>query len=176
MILSGRQIRAELGKKITITPFDEAQLNPNSYNLRLADELMVYTDETLDMRVKPQVEHIKIPAAGLVLQPSRLYLGRTVEYTETHGLVPLLEGRSSIGRLGVAVHLTAGFGDNGFCGYWTLEIYCVQAIRIYAGTPVCQIFYHTTDPDSDQYTSSKYQNNKGIQESLLYTEFSGKPE
>ena len=103
--------------------------------------------------------------------PRQLYLGRTLEYTETKGLVPLLEGRSSIGRLGMVIHLTAGFGDIGFCGYWTLEIFCLHPIRIYPHVAVCQIFYHTTDRRATHYHSSKYQHNRGIQPSMLYTEF-----
>ena len=83
----------------------------------------------------------------------------------------MLEGRSSIGRLGLFVHITAGFGDVGFHGYWTLEVFCVQPIRIYAGVEICQIFYHTIEGDYDSYRSGKYQNNKGIQHSLLYKEF-----
>lgn len=66
-----------------------------------------------------------------------------MEYTETHKFVPMLEGRSSVGRLGISIHSTAGFGDIGFCGYWTLEISCVQPVRIYSGVDICQIYYHT---------------------------------
>ncbi|MFP4372998.1 MAG: dCTP deaminase [Spirochaetaceae bacterium] len=174
MILSGRQIRRSLGKGIVIDPFNPAQLNPNSYNLRLHDELVVYDAPVLDMRTENPVSRIIIPPEGLELEPHRLYLGRTVEYTETDGLVPMLEGRSSIGRLGLFVHITAGFGDVGFRGYWTLEIFCVQPIRIYPGVQICQIFYHTIEGDYDGYEGGKYQNNTGIQHSLLYREFGPK--
>ena len=102
---------------------------------------------------------------------NKLYLGRTIEYTETNNLVPMLEGRSSIGRLGLFVHVTAGFGDVGFKGFWTLEIFCVQPIRIYAGVEICQLFYHTIDGDYDTYSKGKYQKNSGIQTSKLYEEF-----
>ena len=96
-----------------------------------------------------------------------------MEYTETHGYVPMIEGRSSIGRLGMFIHVTAGFGDVGFCGYWTLEIFVIHPLRIYAGVPICQIFYHTLHGDYDEYNAShgKYQHNNGIQPSLLYREF-----
>jgi dCTP deaminase len=86
-------------------------------------------------------------------------------------LVPMLEGRSSIGRLGLFVHVTAGFGDVGFKGFWTLEIFCVQPIKIYAGVEICQLFYHTIDGDYDTYSKGKYQKNSGIQTSKLYEEF-----
>jgi len=170
MILSGKQIQAALGSEIVIEPFDPKQLNPNSYNLRLHDELRVYDSHELDMRIENTSSVLQIPPEGLVLEPQRLYLGRTLEYTATNGLVPMLEGRSSIGRLGLFVHITAGFGDVGFCGYWTLEIFCVQPIRIYAGIQICQIFYHTIHGEYESYSSGKYQNNTGIQHSLLYKE------
>lgn len=171
MILSGKEIKARLGKEIRITPFDERQLNPNSYNLRLHDQLLVYSQSPLDMKKDNPTRRLHIPDGGLVLEPNRLYLGRTVEHTETRGFVPMLEGRSSIGRLGLFIHVTAGFGDVGFCGFWTLEIFCVQPIRIYAGVAVCQIYYHTIEGDYDVYDSGKYQNNTGIQASQLFKDF-----
>lgn len=82
----------------------------------------------------------------------------------------MIEGRSSLGVLGLFVHVTAGFGDAGFCGYWTLEMFAVQPIRIYPGVQICQIIYHTMEGDCDEYRS-KYQNNHDIQPSLLYEEF-----
>jgi len=171
MILSGKEIQRNLGKKIIIEPFSPAQVGPNSYNLRLHNELITYQDEILDMKKPHTLEKITIPTTGLVLQPGMLYLGRTVEYTATEGFVPMIEGRSSIGRLGLFIHITAGFGDVGFKGFWTLEIFCVQPIRIYPNVEICQIFYHTIEGDYVSYTSNKYQNNHGIQPSLLYKDF-----
>ena len=171
MILSGKEIKARIGKDIIITPFDVNRINPNSYNLSLHDELVVYSDHSLDMKKDNPHHKIKIPAEGLVLDPNRLYLGRTVEYTETKALVPMLEGRSSVGRLGLFVHVTAGFGDVGFKGFWTLEIFCVQPIRIYAGVEICQIYYHTLEGEYESYSSGKYQNNNGIQASLLFKDY-----
>lgn len=171
MIISGREIKKRLSTDIEITPFNEKQLNPNSYNLRLHNELLVYQENVLDMKKKNEATSIIIPVDGLLLTPGKLYLGRTVEHTRTDNLVPLIEGRSSIARLGLFIHITAGFGDVGFKGYWTLEIFCVQPIKIYPDIEICQIFYHTIQGDFDRYTSGKYQNNRGIQTSLLYTEF-----
>src|SRR5271169_3751430 len=142
MVLSGHEIKRQLGTNIIIDPFDPSRLNPNSYNLTLHNELMTYEEVVLDMRKANRVRRMSIPPEGLVLQPDQLYLARTVERTETHNLVPMIEGRSSIGRLGLFVHVTAGFGDVGFCGFWTLEMFAVQPVRIYAGVAICQIFYH----------------------------------
>lgn len=174
MILSGLEIKNRLGKDIVIEPWDERLLNPNSYNLRLHDELLVYETDLLDMKVANPHRIIKIPDEGIVIEPGRLYLGRTLEHTETRGLVPMLEGRSSVGRLGMFVHITAGFGDIGFKGFWTLEIMCAQPIRIYAGVDICQIFYHTVEGEYREYASGKYQNNQGIQPSLMYRDFQKK--
>ena len=171
MILSGLEITDRIGSDIIIDPFDRQKINPNSYNLALHDELLVYTHFPLDMKRENQAEKIRIPQEGLVLEPGRLYLGRTIEYTETFNLVPMLEGRSSIGRLGLMVHVTAGFGDVGFKGFWTLEIFCIHPVRIYAGVDVCQIYYHTICGKHENYSSGKYQNNTGVQPSLLYKDF-----
>lgn len=171
MIISGKEIKKNLGEKIHIVPFNEKQLGPNSYNLRIHNELLLYENYLLDMKKENKAYQIKIPDEGLVLRPNTLYLGRTMEYTETNNYVPMLEGRSSIGRLGLFVHITAGFGDVGFKGYWTLEIFCVQPIRIYPGIEICQIFYHSIEGDYQKYSSNKYQNNKGIQPSLLFKDF-----
>lgn len=171
MILSGKEIQKRLGKDIFIEPFNPDQLNPNSYNLRLHDQLLVYEEKVLDMKKENRARMITIPEEGLMLEPNRLYLGRTREYTRTENLVPMLEGRSSIGRLGLFIHVTAGFGDVGFAGYWTLEIYCIQPVIIYPDVEICQIYYHTIEGDFEKYSSGKYQNNTGIQPSLLYKDF-----
>lgn len=171
MILSGREIRKKMGKEIIIEPYNEKQLNPNSYNLKLHNELLVYEDEILDMKKENKAKKIIIPKEGLLLEPRKLYLGRTIEYTETDNYVPMLEGRSSVGRLGLFIHVTAGFGDVGFKGFWTLEIFCVQPIIVYPEVELCQIYYHSVEGDCEKYNSGKYQNNKGVQPSLLYKDF-----
>ena len=171
MILSGREIAAQQGKGIEITPFSPDQVNPNSYNLKLHNELLVYDEDILDMKRENSHHLITIPEEGLVLQPGRLYLGRTVEYTRTHSFVPMLEGRSSVGRLGVCIHITAGFGDVGFAGYWTLELYCIQPVRIFPYVDICQIYYHTIEGSYDLYDSNKYNNNESIQPSMMYKDF-----
>ena len=170
MILSGEMIREKLDGDIIIDPFEPKHLNPNSYNLTLHDELLTYEEVVLDMRKSNRVRRITIPTSGLVLNPNQLYLGRTLERTETHNLVPMIEGRSSIGRLGLFVHVTAGFGDVGFCGYWTLEMFAVQPVRIYPGVPICQIFYHELAGPFSAYVSDKYQHNHDIQPSMLFKE------
>jgi dCTP deaminase len=119
MILSGKEIEKRIGHDIIIEPYSPSQLNPNSYNLRLHNELMVYDNYELDMKKENTATKLIIPEDGLLLEPHKLYLGRTLEFTETKSYVPMLEGRSSIGRLGMFIHVTAGFGDVGFL--WLLD-------------------------------------------------------
>ncbi len=95
------------------------------------------------MKEKNPTAQLVIPKEGLLLQPGRVYLARTVERTFTDKYVPMLEGRSSVGRLGISVHVTAGFGDIGFNGHWTLEITVEQPTVIYPDVEICQIYYHT---------------------------------
>ena len=171
MILSGKEIQRHIGKEIIIEPFDRSRVNPNSYNLTLHNELLVYENHELDMKKLNPTKRITITEEGLVLEPNRLYLGRTNEFTKTEGFVPMLEGRSSTGRLGLFIHVTAGFGDVGFAGYWTLEIFCIQPIRIYPNAEICQIYYHSIEGDYEPYKSGKYQNNTDIQPSLMYKDF-----
>jgi dCTP deaminase len=170
MILTGKQIQQELNQKIFIEPYRENQLGPNSYNLRLHEDLACYTELPLDMKKDNPIHRFKIPKEGFLLEPGVLYLGRTVERTRTEGLVPMLEGRSSIGRLGICIHVTAGFGDVGFDGFWTLEITVVLPVLVYPNVEVCQIYYHSLLGETTNY-SSKYQKNQDIQSSMLYKDF-----
>lgn len=171
MILSGIEILKHIGKDIIIEPFDEKRINPNSYNLSLANELLVYDEQILDMKKLNTTSKITIPDDGIILEPNKLYLGRTNEFTKTDKYVPMLEGRSSTGRLGLFIHVTAGFGDVGFAGFWTLEMFCIHPIKIYPNVEICQIYYHDILGDYDLYNSGKYQNNAGIQPSLMYKDF-----
>ena len=146
MILSDIKILEAIGKgSIVIQPYDRTNLGSNSYDVHLGKHLAVYTDRILDAKVHNQIEHFEIPEEGFVLEPGTLYLGVTMEYTETHEYVPFLEGKSSTGRLGIDIHATAGKGDVGFCNTWTLEISCVHPVRIYAGMPIGQLIYFPVD-------------------------------
>ncbi|MCS7077145.1 MAG: dCTP deaminase [Bacteroidia bacterium] len=142
MILTDAQILSEIKKgNIKIEPFDLDCLGTNSYDVHLSKYLAVYKDEILDVKKHNPVIHFEIPDEGYILLPNRLYLGSTVEYTETFNAVPFLEGKSSVGRLGIDIHATAGKGDIGFCNHWTLEISVSQPVRVYAGMPIGQLIY-----------------------------------
>lgn len=146
MILTDELIKKKIEEgSIVVSPLNPSAIGTNSIDVHLAKTLMVYdhSDWILDAGKPMSVKTIEIPEDGFVLHPGVLYLGVTKEYTETHEDVPILEGKSSVGRLGINIHCTAGFGDIGFCGHWTLEIFVVQSIRVYAEMPIGQIVYHT---------------------------------
>ncbi len=142
MILSDVKIREEMRRgRIVIRPYRPDCLGTNSYDVHLGPYLAVYARGALDARTPNPVREFRIPRDGFVLVPGQLYLGVTEEYTETHGFVPFLEGKSSVGRLGIDIHSTAGKGDEGFCNYWTLEMSVKLPVRIYGGMPVGQLIY-----------------------------------
>jgi dCTP deaminase len=220
-MLTGLEIKRRIEQKqIVIDPFNEAQLNPNSYNLKLADKLLVYSAapsirmgesyqrmhgggihtydvpkasrhydiyreehnsnshieegiwwDNLDMAKENPTYELTIPPKGLVLVPGKLYLGSTVEYTESPNLIPRLDGRSSIGRLGICIHITAAYGDINFQGCWTLEITVVHPIRIYAGVELCQISYEVPYGEIGSTYNGKYQQSRTAKASQLWKDF-----
>jgi dCTP deaminase len=148
VILSDSEIlRAIETGDIVIQPYRRECLGTNSYDVHLGEWLATYDDEILDARKHNTVTSFRIPEEGYVLEPHSFYLGVTLEYTEAHKHVPFLEGKSSIGRLGIDIHATAGKGDVGFCNHWTLEISVKQPIRVYAGMPIGQLIYFATSGD-----------------------------
>ena len=196
-MLTGNEIinRYNSGQ-IVISPFSYNNVNPNSYNLTIGSELEIYVDSqetkkdietgvipiddlyrikfpvVLDPKKENITAKIKIPEEGMILKPFELYLAKTNEYTETHNSIPFLNGRSSIGRLGTFIHCTAGFGDIGFKGNWTLELIPIKPFRIYPNLPICQICYYEPTGSSALKYSGKYQNDREISKSRLYKEFS----
>lgn len=156
MILSDKEILNEIEKgSILIEPFDRKALGSNSYDVHLGRYLATYKNRVLDAKQHNEIEHFTIPDEGIELQPGTLYLGVTEEYTETHNHVPFLEGKSSVGRLGIDIHATAGKGDVGYCNTWTLEISCVQPVRVYAGMPIGQLIYFAVAGDVENLYHSK---------------------
>jgi dCTP deaminase len=156
MILSDSSILHAIEKKdIVIEPYDRSCLGTNSYDVHLSKFLACYVDDVIDAKRHNQVKHFEIDQTGIVLNPGKTYLGSTLEYTETHQCVPFLEGKSSVGRLGIDIHATAGKGDVGFCNHWTLEISVSQSVRVYAGMPIGQLIYFMVEGDIEVDYSSK---------------------
>jgi dCTP deaminase len=156
MILSDQEILNFIQTgAIVIEPYDVSCLGTNSYDVHLGKTLAVYEDSILDSRKHNKIKTFEIPPEGFVLMPDKFYLGVTQEYTETHEHVPFLEGKSSVGRLGIDIHATAGKGDVGFCNYWTLEISVKQPVRVYAGMPIGQIIYFAVQGDVKTFYNKK---------------------
>lgn len=163
MILSDKRILEEIEKgHIVIEPFKREYLGATSYDVHLGKHMATYKSRVLDARLHNEVDSFEIPREGIVLHPNTLYLGVTMEYTETHKHIPFLEGKASTGRLGIDIHATAGKGDVGFCNTWTLEISCTQPVRVYAGMPIGQLIYFTVDGEIEtayhQKSGAKYNN------------------
>ena len=183
---------------IIIDPFEKSHLNPNSYNLRLGNRLLTYKpvssrpDFNQDMEDRilslpravnrqpgfnevildshadnPTEEHI-IPESGFLLQPGILYLGTTVEKTWTDRYVPELGGRSSTGRLSMMVHITAGFGDVGFDGRWTLEIVVFHNLIVYPNDEILQVHFTTTKGDLGYQYNGRYNHQEDVTASRFY--------
>jgi dCTP deaminase len=156
MILSDKRILEEIEKgNIVIEPFKRECLGTNSYDVHLGKYLATYKSRMLDAKVHNEIESFEIPKEGFILQPNTLYLGVTMEYTETHQHVPFLEGKSSTGRLGIDIHATAGKGDVGFSNTWTLEISCTQPVKIYQGMPIGQLIYFVVEGDIETTYETK---------------------
>jgi len=178
MILSDERILEEMDRgTIKIMPFERESLGSNSYDVHLGKWLATYVDRVLDAKQHNLIEYFEIPEGGFVLEPHHFYLGVTDEYTETHSHVPFLEGKSSTGRLGIDIHATAGKGDVGFCGNWTLEISCKQPVRIYRGMPIGQLIYFPVEGEVqvkyNNKSNAKYsgQPNKPIESMMWKNKF-----
>tara|TARA_R100001163_G_C5068434_1_gene208703 strand:- start:2264 stop:2800 length:537 start_codon:yes stop_codon:yes gene_type:complete len=147
MILTDSEILEAIKEKsIIIEPFDPNCLGPNSYDVHLGDTLIIYEDDILDIKKPNKFKYIKIPESGYILEPGKLYLGATFEYTETHKHVPCLEGKSSLARLGLNIQM-APLGNVHFCNHWTLEISSLQHIKIYPNIPIGQLLYFNINTD-----------------------------
>lgn len=182
MILTDKEILAEIeAGNIVVEPFSIEDLGSNSYDVHLGKTLAMYEDDVLDARENNVIRYFDIPPEGYLLVPHRFYLGVTQEYTETHKHVPFLEGKSSVGRLGIDIHATAGKGDVGFCNYWTLEISVKQPVRVYHGMPIGQLIYFVVHGEVlnpyNRKKSAKYNTRTPYPvESMMWKNFLPEPE
>lgn len=142
---------------ITVKPAP-VKMGPNSIDLRLGDELKTYHPTKNRLRVvdpvggatyyaldpknpPPLVDVPKLPDGRWLLVPGQFYLGVTLEETFCRGVVPHLDGRSTCGRLSIEAHKTAGVGDNGFRGRWTLEIEVTEPVLVAPGDRLFQVYF-----------------------------------
>lgn len=158
-MLSGEEIqkRIQVGD-IVITPQNDIVINPNSVNLTLNEQIGYYTDPVLDIKKENKIEYIAIGDEGVILYPDRIYVARSNEWTETNNLIPMISGRSSLGRLGYHVHCSASMGSIGYKGYWHMGIRTTIPIRVYKNMKCCQIYYLTPDGEITNTYAGSMQN------------------
>lgn len=168
-MLTANKILKEYNKgNITIKPFNKSLLNPNSYNVRLQDTLKVYRDRIDSMSNNTNYETVKIPKEGYILRPGILYIGATKEVIGSDKYISAIDGRSSIGRLGIQIHSTAGFGDIGFIGTYTLEISVIVPVTIYPDIAIGQVYFQKPNGKVDFLYNGRYQGQIDPTESRLY--------
>jgi dCTP deaminase len=178
MILTGMEImRMVLGGRITIDPFNPDAVQPNSYDLHLMPRIGRYMDtvEVLDPRTDNPVYYRDMPEEGTLLYPGDIYLCSTLEVVGSKEFVPKLDGKSSLGRLGIKVHLTAGFGDLGFINTWTLEVEVTRKVILYPRMPVCQVSFSTTLGDRSIQYRGRYREQDGPTPSRMWQGWQADP-
>lgn len=177
---------------ISIEPYDPANLNPNSYNLSIGNtcKILDFNHETvvnpfidisplnieatyryIDAAKPIQYTDIEIPEEGLILRPGELYLIATNETIGTDCYIPMITGRSSMGRMGVSVHQEAGFGDIGYHGKWTLQVTVVKPVKIYPNMKMAQMYMVVPSGDTSIKYKGKYQNSDTAKGSEIAKEF-----
>lgn len=164
MVLTGDEIIEQVNlKTITIDPFDPELVGPNSYDVCLGNEIKIFTHKILDVRDPKSLEmHTHyLPESGKILEPGNPWLATITCRVGSKTFLPWLDGRSSIARLFVSVHQTAGRGDLGF-GFtedWTLEMSSRLPIRIYPGMRIAQFTFFATMGETTRQYEGRY---KGI--------------
>ena len=166
--LTGVKVESEVREgRITIDPFSQECLNPNSYNYHLDRQLKRLTSPIIDCRKEDDFEEIIIPENGYVLEPGQCYLGSTIEVFGSNYFASLVTGRSSVGRKFITNHITAGLIDQGFFGHITLEITVQRKTRVYPRMRFGQIFWFSVVGETNLYRG-KYQNQVGSSASRLH--------
>ena len=177
MVLSDRMITRKLSEgAIVIEPFDKKYLNPVSVDLTLAPTFKVYKEGVLDPRIQNETETFTITDEGFVLEPGEVYLYACNERIGVKGNIRAkVEGKSSLGRLGLFVHVTAGFIDPGFEGSLVLELVATRRVKVYPNMKICQVEFAFVEGEIgesyDKKKGSKYHNQEGVQESLYYKNY-----
>lgn len=186
MILSDRTIREQIAAgRIVIEPFDDRCVQPSSVDLHLDRHFRVFRNHTMPViDVKQNLEDLTelvtmVEDLPFILHPGEFVLGSTAERVAVpNDLVARIEGKSSLGRLGLLIHSTAGFVDAGWDGQLTLELSNVASlpITLYPGMKIGQIsFMQMTTPADNPYGTgplgSKYQHQRGPRPSRYWENF-----
>ncbi len=172
-MLNKNGIEKEINRNIYVDNVTN-KIGANYIFVTLGDNLKVYNTSLLDIKNKNEFKTIIIPSSGILLEPNKLYLGRTNEYTKTYGYVPLLSGLDELATLGMEIHITAGFGDNGFEGTWTLEIVCTNPTIVYPNMLIGKLYYYPLVGASSIRYQGKYFKQVDPTESKISSEYTKK--
>ncbi len=171
MILTGSSIKKFVAQgRIVIEPFSDELINPNSYNYRLGNTIVEFESDILEPSEKPKTKTIVLSDDGYILKPGKLYLASTYEKIGSDSFVTSLIGRSSVGRLGIFVQITADLGNLGAKHHWTLELSVVQPIRIYPRMRIGQVSFWTTQGTISSLYNGKYAQHAMPHHSKIYQE------
>ena len=167
-ILTGQEIKNQIRNgHIRIGKFDEKRIQPNSYDVTLGDKISFYTlNDYFDANdyYEPYLDSAKensmitklIPDDGYILLPQTLYLVETVESVWSDKYIVELSGTSSLARLGITVHKTAGYANIGHEFKWILEVEVTHPVKIYRDMKIGQMYFHTSEGENSIQYSGKY--------------------
>lgn len=199
-ILSGIEISHQIDQgRISIEPYNPKYLNPASYDLTLGKEVAVYDRVTipdfggdvpgerlyprnmgvsnfLDAKLENRVTRFSMDERGFLLKPGIAYLMHTSEKVGTDHYVPIIDGKSSVGRLFIQIHATAGLGDPGFCGQYTLEVIVTVPVLVYPGMRIGQVRFYSINGEVTSYKETGHYKNEyavGPIPSMLHKSFHG---
>lgn len=171
MILTGYEIENQHSEgAIVIEPFCKEQINPNSYDLRLGNKLLIYDESELSPKKNNKFHIETIPPEGYVLKKNHFYLASSVERIGGTKFVPLIHAKSGIARLGLFVHITADLIDVGSIGTTTFQLFPTLDIRVFPNMKIGQVSFWTIKGDIELY-HGKYQGSDGPQPSKSYLAF-----
>lgn len=170
--LTGRQIIEEVNRgRISIVPFCESNISPNSYKYRLSNQLRKLTNDVFDLRSQDAYEEILIEEKGTILYPDECYLGSTLEKVGSDYYVGLITGRSSVGRKFITNHITSSLVEQGFYGTITLEITVHKPTIIYPNILFGHIMWFPVAGEATYY-EGEYQNQSCPTLSKIHKEIS----
>lgn len=168
MILTGKEInKAVYDKRIIIEPFNDKQIGPNSYDFRLGNKCLIYKNYTLDFKSDNETLEMLIGDNGLIIEPNKLYLINTFERMGSDFYVPIIRGRSSIGRLGLFIDITSDLIDLGSINQWTLQLHSVVPVKVYPGMLIGQVTFWVTEGERTLY-NGKYKEHLSPVKSLSF--------
>ncbi|WAC71671.1 hypothetical protein OU995_19070 [Roseateles sp. SL47] len=162
MMLTGSEIhRMVHAGKVVIEPFNEQQLEQNSYGCRLGAELLEYTSSDIDPHAGLEVRTHRIPEEGFVLLPNRFYLGTTAERIGGINFASELYANVSAAACGMFIQTSAPLGHTGAVICWTLEIVVAQPLRVYAGARIAKVCFWTNLGQERSY-QGRYVGSDGV--------------